>query len=172
MKVITHTDIVSLDISPRSCYEWAEYMIANKASALLPAKISMKPREGVFCNVMPGIVTLPDGSRYGGVKAVTRYPDRVPSLDSKLMLYDAESGEFKAIMDANWITAMRTGAVAAHSVELFAKRDFRTVGIMGLGNAARAAMLVLADRFRDRQIPVKLLAYKGQEKLFAARFCG
>lgn len=55
MKIITFKDIASLGISPLQCYEWAETMIKNKKQAMLPPKISLKPMDGVFCNVMPSI---------------------------------------------------------------------------------------------------------------------
>lgn len=106
----------------------------------------------------------------GGVKVVTRYPERKPSLDSKLILMNAQTGEFLAVMDANWITAMRTGAVAAHSILLFAKKQFYRVGMIGLGNTARATLLVLAQMLDGRNLDIKLLKYKGQEILFAQRF--
>ena len=98
----------------------------------------------------------------GGVKVVNRYPERKPSLDSKLLLLDMVSGDYLALMDANWITAMRTGAVAAHSIKLFAKNGFKTLAVLGLGNTARATMLCLAHAFPDREFKVKLL--KGEEE--------
>lgn len=109
---------------------------------------------------------------WGGVKIVTRYPNRNPSLDSKMLLFDANSGAFLALMDANWITAMRTGAVAAHSIALFAKKDFSVVAVLGLGNTARAALLTLTSIYPDREFHIKLLKYKGQEISFMERFSG
>lgn len=106
----------------------------------------------------------------GGVKIVTRYPERVPSLNSRLLLFNAENGEFLALMDADWITAMRTGAVAAHSILLFAKENFSTIGMLGLGNTARATLLMLASTLSEKELYIKLLRYKGQEKLFVERF--
>lgn len=172
MKIITFDDINKLQIASEQCYQWVSEMIQNKESALLPPKISMKPVEGVFCNVMPSILKDETNALLhgGGVKIVTRYPKRQPSLDSKLLLFDGESGEFLALMDANWITAMRTGAVAAHSILLLAKKGFSTLGILGLGNTARAALMVLAAMQPDRELSIKLLKYKGQEKLFIERF--
>lgn len=169
MKLITFNDITALNISPETCLDWVSEMILNKSSVLLPPKISMKPLDGSFCNVMPSIVPL-DGKRYGGIKVVTRYPNRVPSLDSMLILFDAESGEFLSLMDANWITAMRTGAVATHSIQLLAKKDFSTVGIIGLGNTARATLHILSAVMPDKALHIKLLRYKGQEDLFVRRF--
>ena len=166
MKLISFADIRRLDIPALTCYEWADETIRHKAEAILPPKISMRPAEGSFCNVMPSI--LPNGM--GGVKIVTRYPLREPSLDSKLFLIDMRTGEYLALMDADWITAMRTGAFAAHSIRLFAKKDFATVAMLGLGNTARATMQVLSALYPDRELTVRLLRYKGQEELFAKRF--
>ncbi len=56
MKIITFHDIAKLSIQPSLCYDWAEHMIQHKKEALLPPKISLKPVDGVFCNVMPSII--------------------------------------------------------------------------------------------------------------------
>lgn len=56
MKIISFEDIRNLNITPQTCLQWVSDMIANKKEALLPAKISMKPVEKIFCNVMPCIL--------------------------------------------------------------------------------------------------------------------
>ena len=157
MKIITFQDIANLKISPLLCYDWVDAMIKNKRQALLPPKISMKPLDGVFCNVMPSIIPGLAGTNWGGVKIVTRYPKRVPSLESHILLMNADNGEFLALMDGTWITAMRTGAVAAHSIILFGKKNFSTMGIMGLGNVVRSTLLVLANKLPQRELNIKLL---------------
>lgn len=165
MKVITFKDVLKQNISPALCYKWASEMILNKNNALLPPKISMKPADGIFCNIMPSII-----GKTGGVKIVTRYPERIPALESFLTIYDVETGENLALMDATWITAMRTGAVAAHSIMLLAKKNFSTIGMVGLGNTARAALLVLAEVCDDRKLHIKLKKYGNEEQIFAQRF--
>ena len=169
MKLISFDDIAKLNISPALCYQWVSEMIQQKASAILPPKISMKPDESIFYNVMPSLLMGLD-EPCGGVKLVTRYPVRTPSLDSKILLFDFKEGKCQALLDGNWITAMRTGAVAAHSIKLLAKKDYSVLGLMGLGNTGRAALLVLACMEPKRRFTVKLLRYKGQEELFAERF--
>lgn len=83
---------------------------------------------------------------------------------------NADTGEFLALMDGTWITAMRTGAVAAHSIILLAKKQFATIGMMGLGNVVRSTLLILADKLPNRELHIKLLRYKGQEENLAKRF--
>lgn len=171
MLIITHRDIVNLSVQPSDCLAWAENVIAWKHDAVLPPKISLQPAgDGSFFNVMPSIVSDENGKKWSGVKVVTRYPERTPALDGKLLLFDAETGEALSLMDADWITAMRTGAVAAHSINLLGKKDYSEIAIMGLGNTARATFLMLRECAGDRMLNVKLLRYKGQEESFVERF--
>lgn len=169
MKIISFDDIKGLNVSPIVCYKWVNEMIKAKENVVLPAKVHMNMPGNVFCNVMPCIIpSVPN--MVGGVKIVTRYPERIPSLDSKILLFNAQTGEFLSLMDGNWITAMRTGAVAVHSIIHFAKTGWNTIGMIGLGNVARAGMLVLATMHPEQPITVKLLRYKDQAKQFEERF--
>ena len=170
MKIITFKDIQNLNISPIECYSWVEKMITNKRETILPPKISIKPVDGVFCNVMPSIIPNENIKSAGGIKVVTRYPNRVPSLESYLLIFDAEKGDFLALMDATWITAMRTGAVAAHTINLLAKKDFSVIGMMGLGNVACSTLLVLASIMPDKEFDIKLLKHNDGEIAFIKRF--
>ena len=168
MKLISFDLIRNLGISAQTANGWVAEMIAKKDESVLPPKISMKPLgSDVFYNTMPVAIPSLD---VVGVKIVNRYAGRAPSLDSTLLLYRLSDGECLACMDGNWITAMRTGAVAAHSAMLFAKRDFSTVGMIGLGNTAAAALDCLLAATEDRALTVRLLAYKDQHMRFAARY--
>ncbi len=106
MEVITFEDIKALNIDALSCLKWVEEGLSIKDKSMLPAKISLKPQEGVFYNTMP--VLLPT-EQIGGLKLVTRYPNRVPSIEASILLYDLATGKNIALMDGTWITAMRTG---------------------------------------------------------------
>lgn len=169
MKVITFKDISNLNINPSDCCRWVDEALRIKRSSVLPKKISLSLEglHNVFYNTMPSL--LPDIHR-GCVKLVTRYPNRTPALDSEILLYDTTSGECLALMDGDWITTMRTGAVAAHSINLLAKPGFIRVGIMGLGNTARATMLCMLSTIPNKPLNIGLLAYKDQHLRFAQRF--
>lgn len=168
MKVLSFDKIKDAGITPLQCYEWVSESILHKKEAILPAKISLKPgMPGVFYNTMSCIIPQ---IGWGGVKLVTRYPERKPSLDSTILLYNLQTGENVAVVDGNWITAMRTGAVAAHSINLLAVKDFSEIGYVGLGNTARASLDVLLALYPDRYLKVKLKKYKDQHEIFAERF--
>lgn len=163
MKILTHTNIMDLNISPLECYQWVNDMIKNKSATTLPPKVSMIPSEGRFLTVMPSMLHSNNGI---GVKIVTRYPDSTPSLNSQIILYDSFSGNIKALLDGNYITTMRTGAVAAHSIRLLAKEKFQIIGWIGLGNQARATFKVLAAMYPNEKFVFKLKKYKNQHELF------
>lgn len=168
MKLLAFDKIVQAKINPLSCYDWVEEVLKRKDESILPAKISLKPNiPEVFYNVMPSILLW---KNWAGVKLVTRYPHRKPILDSQILLYDLTTGKNLALVDGNWITSMRTGAVAAHSVKLLAVNHFSTIGIIGLGNTARAFLLVLLSLYPNKPLTVKIKKYKDQHDLFIKRF--
>lgn len=167
MKVINFERIKNLNISPATCVDWVEEAFRMKYESQLPSKISMKIDSKIFFNTMP--VYLPGQERFG-VKVVSRFPEREPSLDADILLYDTRFGETLALMDASWITAMRTGAVAALTIQALKAPQATDYAFLGLGNTARATLLCLLSRLQDHLIHVRLLAYKGQEILFKERF--
>ncbi len=162
MKIITHEDILKLNIPAEKCFEWVNDMLKHKEEVILPPKTSIVPKEDAFYNVMPSM--FPE-MNYAGVKVITRELNREPALDSMIMLYDYETLIPKALMDGSWITTMRTGAVAAHTISVLARKDFETVAIMGLGNTGRAAIKVLLSIYKEKKFTLKVLKYKNQHIL-------
>lgn len=109
-------------------------------------------------------------NRYFGIKEVHRIEGAVLSLGSDMMLYNANNGELLALVDCDWITTMRTGAVAAVSAKALRKSDAYIYGMVGLGNTARATMLCVLEAEPEKHFHVKLLRYKNQAELFVDRF--
>ncbi len=172
MKIISNSDIRQLCIPSSECVKWIYESFAIKNKSQLPAKISVHPSDTDFFTSMPCL--LPDEgnnkTRYFGIKVVHRIEGAVPSLGSDMLLYDATSGNLLALIDTDWITTMRTGAVAAVSAKALRKSDARVYGFVGLGNTARATLLCILELESEKFFHVKLLKYKNQAELFAERF--
>lgn len=158
-KIIKFSQVNDLNILPSDTVDWVNEALKVKYDSIMPAKTSMKPSEQVFFNVMPTVVP---SMNVAGVKVVSRFPGRVPTLESQIMLYDLETGVLKAILDGNVITTMRTGAVAAHTIKLLAKSQFSSIGFVGLGNQARATAKALFSLFPNRNFNISLVKYKQQ----------
>ena len=143
MKIISQKKIRELNISPAQCVEWVKESFSLKEIAQLPAKISLHPQGNDFFNTMPCL--LPAPYNYFGVKEVHRIKGATPALGSDLLLYNSLTGDLLAMLDADWITTMRTGAVATLAIQTFRSTKAATYGFLGLGNTGRATMLCLLD---------------------------
>lgn len=63
-----------------------------------------------------------------------------------MMLYNANNGELLALVGCDWITTMRTGAVAAVSAKALRKSDAYIYGMVGLGNTSSYNALCVGSR--------------------------
>lgn len=168
MRHIPNAEIVNLGITPLQCVSWVRESFCLKYEAQLPPKISLHPQGGDFFNTMPCL--LPAEYDRFGVKIVSRIAGKQPSLQSHLLLYKASTGELLSFMDADWITQMRTGAVAALTIQTLQNPHAYVYGFVGLGSTATATMECLLPLLQGREIVCKLLRYKQQAESFAERF--
>ena len=166
MKVIDFKTILNLNIGIDTYLEWTKDVLLDKNNCILPPKISMKKEGHIFINVMPSII---DSQNVAGVKVVSRYPKRLPSLSSQILLYDSKTGESLALMDGNIITAYRTAAVAYTSLEKLAPANYETISIIGLGNIAYAFMNILKEKI-TKKIKIKVYKYKDQADKFIKKY--
>jgi ornithine cyclodeaminase len=160
MKRITNEEIVALNISPEKCVEWVREAFIMKSECQLPAKMSVHPTGNDFFTTMPCL--LPKEYGRFGVKVVSRIVGRVPALKSDMMLFDSNNGELLALVDCDWITAMRTGAVAALAIKTFRNSTAKEYAFIGLGSTARATLTCLLESCKDEQLNIRLFRYKDQ----------
>ena len=168
MKIISQQQIRSLNISPVDCVNWVKESFLMKPSVQLPPKISLHPQGSDFFNTMP--VIIPEPYNVFSVKIVHRIAGATPSLGSDVLLYNSKTGKLMAMLDADWITTMRTGAVAALTIQMFRKSSTNAYGLIGLGNTARATLLCLLETEPEIKHKVILLKYKDQAEQFIERF--
>ena len=169
VSVIQQSQIEALHLNPATCVEWVKEAFLMKDDIQMPAKMSVHPQGEDFITSMPCLLPESQGRKYFGIKMVSRIDGQVPTLQSNIFLYDAKSGHLLAVVDGDWITAMRTGAVAALATKTLQRKGNSVYSIMGLGNIGRAVGLCLAADNRDRQITFRLLRYKDQAERFVER---
>jgi len=75
--------------------------------------------------------------KFFGTKCLTLFPDNpskgLPFIDGLMMLNDGATGKILALLDAKFLTALRTGAVGGVGVRCFAPAESKSVGIIGAG---------------------------------------
>lgn len=160
MKSITNSEIVALNISATECVNWVREAFVMKSECQLPAKISVHPTGNDFFTTMPCL--LPKEYGRFGAKVVSRIVGRVPALKSDMMLFDSNNGELLALVDCDWITAMRTGAVAALAIKTFRNSMAKEYSFIGLGSTARATLTCLLESCSDEELNIRLFKYKDQ----------
>ncbi len=158
MKIVTNEDIQSLNIKPEQCVEWVREALLIKDQCQLPPKVSLHPQGNDFINTMPCILP-PDYHTYG-CKIVSRINGQHPALNSTLMVMDTHTGKMTAAMDADWITASRTGAVAALAIQTFKSSGANIYSFIGLGAMGYATLECLLALLKGQDIIIRLKRYK------------
>lgn len=168
MKIITSQQIESLNITPKQCVEWVQEAFLIKDKCQLPAKVSVHPQGNDFFTTMPCL--LPNEYGRFGAKVVSRINGKKPALKSNLMLFDTRSGELLALVNCDWITAMRTGAVATLAIRTLRATTAKQYSFIGLGSTARATLRCLLDTESDTMHDIRLFRYKDQAECLIEEF--
>lgn len=114
----------------------------------MPPKPGIHPRPDAFLHAMPAYIPAVGAA---GMKWVSGFPENhqrgLPYITGLVILNDPETGVPTAVMDATWITAMRTGAATAVAAKHLARPDSSSVGILACGVQGRSNLEALASVF-------------------------
>jgi ornithine cyclodeaminase/alanine dehydrogenase-like protein (mu-crystallin family) len=110
-------------------------------AAYSAGKVEMPLRTGVQLKDPPGVLRLMPCAmteeRVLGTKLVWAYQDNpkrgLPTIGALYVLSDYETGFPRAVMDAGFITGLRTAAASAVATRWLAREEARTLGIFGTG---------------------------------------
>ena len=112
----------------------------------MPPKAYLGVEEGDF-RAMPACM-----AGAASIKWVNFHPHNrskgLPTVMGVLIYSDSETGYPLAVMDATEITAYRTGATAAIASKYLARRDSRTLGLVGAGRQAYSQLRAHAEIFK------------------------
>jgi len=140
--LLSRDDVASVLTMP-DCIAAVESAFAALASgaANMPqrAVIKVEDHHGIFLG-MPAY--LGGDTECLGLKLVTVYPDNpakhdLPTTLGTLMLCDPATGAVNAIMDAGYLTAVRTGAASGVATKYLAREDAKVCTVFGAGVQAR-----------------------------------
>lgn len=135
---LTRSDVENLLDMPTAIEAVAEaYRLIYRGDAELPvrANIPVAPHDGSLMS-MPAY--LGGDMDALGAKLISFYgtnPTRrnLPAIQGNVVLFDGRDGALLALMDAGYLTAMRTGASGGVAARHLAREDARTLTIFGSG---------------------------------------
>lgn len=90
----------------------------------------------------------------------------LPSINGAIMLLDAQSGELRAVLDANWVTAVRTAGLSAVAASRLADPRSTVLGLLGAGVQAASHLSLFSDMF-----PLQRVMVSGRSQEGIARIC-
>lgn len=118
------------------------FIALSEGRATAPVRLTLPvPEHQARALFMP--VYLPDNAQIG-LKVVTVHPGNpargLPFVHALVMVIDAATGRPLAVMDGEYLTALRTGAGAGLATDLLARRDAGVVAIFGAGVQGRTQL--------------------------------
>jgi ornithine cyclodeaminase/alanine dehydrogenase len=140
-------DVAEVGLPMAEIIEGLELMFNEKGRGRveMPPKPGIHPKGDAFIHAMPAYVPAENAL---GIKWVAGYPENpirgLPYVSGLITLNDPETGLPIAVMDATWVTAMRTGAATAVAAKYLARKDSRTVGIVACGVQGRSNLEALS----------------------------
>jgi len=142
MLILNHAQVEQL-LPMAECISAMEQAFAALAGgqAQQPLRTIFKPPEvkGVLA-MMPTFSASP--SPMFGLKAICVFPGNAAigkdAHQGGVMLFDGETGEMIAVVNASAITAIRTAAVSALATRLLSREDAGDLAIIGAGVQARS----------------------------------
>ena len=125
---------------------WAAGGVQQPLRAVVPLPA------GLFF-VMPAVM-----GPFAGVKTLTQLPANAlagrPVIQGMVILFDASTGEPRALLDAASLTAIRTAAVSALATRHMARDDAHVLAILGSGVQARTHLDAISTVRDVREIRV------------------
>ena len=150
VRYLSRADVEAVGLSGPDVMEILERAFrAKRAGAVeMPPKIGVHPRDDAFIHAMPAYLSDSD---VVGLKWVAGYPGNkqlgVPYLHGLLVLSDAGTGRPLAVMDATWITEVRTAAASVLGIRALAGDAIESVGIVGCGRQGTVHLELAAEAF-------------------------
>ncbi|HZT44974.1 MAG TPA: ornithine cyclodeaminase family protein [Gaiellaceae bacterium] len=171
MLILNEREVVELLDLP-GCMAAMEQALVSLARGEfhLPLRPVVKPPgERHLLGLMP---TYRSGERpLYALKTVAIFPDNpARGLDphqGTVTLYDGETGEVLAVMNASPITAIRTAAVSGLATRALARDDARVLAIVGAGHQARPHVAAMLEARPFEEIRISARTRESAERLAA-----
>ncbi len=123
---------------------------ADAAGKVKGDKFYMDVDPNGFIKPFSGYMT---GEEYAFVKTFSYFPANpekfnCPTTSSMVILFDAETGLPACLMEASWVTGLKTAASTAVTTAYLARPGSGIVTIFGAGTLGRLHLIALAERFK------------------------
>ncbi|MCB2056226.1 MAG: ornithine cyclodeaminase family protein [Geminicoccaceae bacterium] len=146
---LCNADIESLAIRPREVARAVEAMFRAKAEG----RATMKPKTGLHATggtaflAAAGVLDDPPCAGVKWVGVAENDGTDLPHIAGTILLSDAATGMPLAVLDAAWITGVRTAAITAVCAKHMARPESARIAFVACGLQARTHLAALRDIF-------------------------
>ena len=166
---LSNDDIVACNLELAQVDSAVEAMFAAKAdgSAQMKPKLALHAGAGALFLASPGVFAK---SAYAGLKWVGVADNAhrgLPHINGIILLSDAATGLPIAVMDATWVTGVRTAAITVAAAKRLARKDSQSIGFIACGRQARTHLAALRPHFPLQKVKAYSRSLATAEK-FAA----
>ena len=143
LRILAATDIAKcLDMATTIDLMAEAFRALSSGEALVPQRMHMEiSDQSGHLLLMPAYIP---GANSLGYKVVTEFANNaersLPRIHALVVAFDAETGEPKALLDGEYLTALRTGAGSGLATRWLSREDSQTVAIFGAGVQARTQL--------------------------------
>jgi ornithine cyclodeaminase len=147
-RILTRADLESLLDPPAVIAALrAAFAALGAGQAQVPQRMGLElPTGGTFF-YMPGFLDAPPAPVLG-TKVVAIQPDNpahgLPRIQAVCLLHDPVTGDLRAVLDATFLTEIRTACTSALVTDYLALPDAATLLVFGTGPQARAHLAAIA----------------------------
>lgn len=135
-------------------------------------RVQMPPKTYLYYKKYDGdLRTMPsylETLDISAVKVVNVHPNNkdhgLPSIMATILLIDPKTGGIVSIMDGTWITAMRTGAASGIATKYLARKDSKSLGLVGLGVQAITQLMAITKVIHIEEVRVFDISLKAKDK--------
>ncbi len=152
---LTEDQLSRLEITTHEIIEQIETLIScveNKSAWSAPKAVIL-PEDGRY---MMAALAAADNPPLLAVKTVVLNPDNpnrgLPQINGLVTMLDSSNGLPVAILDGNWITAVRTANLSATAAKHMARKDSSVAAFIGCGVQAKSHLQAFADLFPLKEV--------------------
>lgn len=153
---LSETDLDALGLTTVQIADAIEEAIRGSESGRVWAapKAALTPPDDN--RYMMAALAAMDGPSVLAVKTVVLNPENtskgIPQINGLVTMLDSETGLPLAILDGNWITAIRTAGLSATAARHMAREDSAVIGFVGCGVQARSHLQAFSDLFPLKRV--------------------
>ncbi|MBC8337207.1 MAG: ornithine cyclodeaminase family protein [Rhodospirillales bacterium] len=142
--------LCGLDVTTLEAVDAIEHLIRGQAEAVVwsAPKAVVQPPDGRY---LMATLSAADDPPFLAVKSLVLNPDNpdhgLPQINASVTLLDSRTGLPAAVLDGNWVTAVRTAGLSAVAAKRMARPDSSVAAFIGCGVQAQSHLRAFADLY-------------------------